>query len=108
MIVSPFGAKQQEHGMRVLVVENDRVTALGQIGVALKEAGGAIAICRPHAGDALPADASGEDAMVVMGGPQYALDDESHAYLPALARLMRRFGDAGKSVLGGCLGSQLL
>jgi GMP synthase (glutamine-hydrolysing) len=108
MVVSPLGAKQREHGMRVLVVENDRVTALGQIGVALREAGADIDICRPHAGDALPVDESGHDAIVVMGGPQNALDDENHTYLPELARLMRRFGDADKSVLGICLGSQLL
>ena len=42
--------------MRVLVVENDRVTLLGQIGVALEEAGADLDICRRHAGDALPAD----------------------------------------------------
>ena len=42
--------------MRVLVVENDRVTLLGQIGIALDEAGAELDICRPHAGEALPAD----------------------------------------------------
>jgi len=94
--------------MRVLVVENDRVTLLGQIGIALGEAGAELDICRPHAGEALPADDAGHDAIVVMGGPQNARDDERHAYLPALAALMRRFGDADKSVLGVCLGSQLL
>ena len=94
--------------MRVLVVENDKVTLLGQIGVALEEAGAVIDICRPHAGDAIPADDTAHDAIVVMGGPQNALDDECHGYLPALAALMRRFGDADKSVLGVCLGSQLL
>ena len=94
--------------MRVLVVENDKVTLLGQIGVALEEAGAEIDLCRPHAGDAIPADDTAHDAIVVMGGPQNACDDERHAYLPDLARLMRRFGDAEKSVLGVCLGSQLL
>lgn len=94
--------------MRVLVVENDKVTLLGQIGVALEEAGAEIDRCRPHAGDTISADDAAHDAIVVMGGPQNALDDERHGYLPALATLMRRFGDAGKSVLGVCLGSQLL
>jgi GMP synthase-like glutamine amidotransferase len=94
--------------MRVLVVENDKVTLLGQVGVALEEAGAALDICRPHAGDAIPAGDSEYDAIVVMGGPQNALDDERHAYLPDLAALMRRFGEADKSVLGVCLGSQLL
>jgi GMP synthase-like glutamine amidotransferase len=107
MIVSR-GIDKQEYGMRVLVVENDRVTLLGQIGVALAEAGAELDICRPHAGDAIPANETGHDAIVVMGGPQNARDDARHGYLPALAALMRRFGDADKSVLGVCLGSQLL
>ncbi|MBD9374215.1 type 1 glutamine amidotransferase [Rhizobium sp. ARZ01] len=94
--------------MRVLVVENDRVTALGQVEVALREAGAEIVLCRPHAGEALPSDETSYDALVVMGGPQSAIDDEKHPYLPELADLMRRSGDAGKSVLGICLGSQLL
>ena len=94
--------------MRVLVVENDKVTLLGQVGVALEEAGAALDICRPHAGDAIPAGDSEYDAIVVMGGPQNARDDARHGYLPTLAALMRRFGDADKSVLGVCLGSQLL
>lgn len=94
--------------MRVLVVENDRVTALGPLETALREAGAEIRLCRPHAGEALPADEAGYDAIVVMGGPQSAIDDEKHPYLPDLAALMRRYGDAGKSVLGVCLGSQLL
>lgn len=94
--------------MRVLVVENDKVTPLGQIGVALGEAGADIDLCRPYAGDPLPADESGHDALIVMGGPQNALDDARHPYLPALARLMRRFTDKERSVLGVCLGGQLL
>ena len=98
----------REFGMRVLVVENDKVTLLGQVGVALAEAGAEIDLCRPHAGDAVPADDAAHDAIVVMGGPQNARDDARHGYLPALAALMRRFGDADKSVLGVCLGSQLL
>lgn len=94
--------------MRVLVVENDRVTVLGQVETALREAGAEIVLCRPHAGEALPEDVVSHDALVVMGGPQSAIDDEKHPYLPDLAALMRQYGDAGKSVLGVCLGSQLL
>lgn len=93
--------------MRVLVVENDKVTALGQVGAALREAGAEIVLCRAYAGEDVP-DEVDYDALVVMGGPQSAIDDEKHPYLPQLAALMRRYGDAGKSVLGVCLGSQLL
>ena len=94
--------------MRILVIENDNLTALGQIGEALAEAGAMLDRRRPASGDALPEDEAGHDALVVMGGAQNALDDAASPYLPALVRLMRRFGDSGRSVLGVCLGSQLL
>ncbi|WP_438750894.1 type 1 glutamine amidotransferase [Pararhizobium sp. O133] len=94
--------------MRVLVVENMIHSDLGQVGVALDEAGAEIDLRRPFNGDALPANPSGHDALVVLGGEQSALDDHIHPYLPDLARLMHAFTQADKSVLGICLGSQLL
>ena len=94
--------------MRILVVENDNLTVLGEVGEALAEAGAILDRRRPAAGDNLPADETEHDALVVMGGAQNALDDAASPYLPALVRLMRRFGDSGRSVLGICLGSQLL
>lgn len=94
--------------MRVLVVENMAHSDLGQVGVALLEAGAEIDLRQPFTGQALPSDIHGHDALVVLGGEQSAIDDHIHPYLPELARLMRKFADAGKSVLGICLGSQLL
>ena len=94
--------------MRVAVVENTRISHLGQVGVALEEAGAEIEVFRPWSGEVLPSGIDGHDALVVLGGEQNALDDEKHPYLPELAGLMREFGDAGKAVLGICLGSQIL
>jgi GMP synthase (glutamine-hydrolysing) len=94
--------------MRVLVVENMAQSDLGQVGVALQEAGAQIDRRRPFAGEALPGDVHGHDALVVLGGEQSAIDDALHPYLPELARLMRAFTNADKAVLGICLGSQLL
>lgn len=94
--------------MRVAIVENTRVTHHGQVGVALHEAAARIDIYQPFAGQPLPTLADGHDALVVLGGEQTALDDQTHPYLPALAHLMRAFTDDGRAVLGICLGSQLL
>lgn len=93
--------------MRVAIVENTRVTEVGQVGIALAEAGAKTATIRAYAGEPLP-DLDAFDALVVFGGEQNARDDEKHPYLPELASLMRRFGDSAKAVLGICLGSQLL
>jgi len=94
--------------MRVLVVENMVHSNLGQVGVALDEAGAEIDLRRPFLGEALPGGIHAHDALVVLGGDQSAVDDHIHPYLPELARLMRAFADADKAVLGICLGSQIL
>jgi GMP synthase-like glutamine amidotransferase len=94
--------------MRVLVVQNLDNTGLGQVGTALAEAGAAIDICNAHHGEALPENAGGHDALVVLGGGQNARDDEAYPYMPGLLSLMRDFADGDKAVLGICLGSQLL
>ena len=93
--------------MRVAVIDNTEVSHLGQVGVALREANAEIEVFRPWNGQALP-DGSYHDALVVLGGEQNALADDTHPYLPELTRLMRRMGQAGKAVLGICLGAQLL
>jgi len=94
--------------MRVLVVHNYDNTGLGQVGAALAEAGAELDLRRPYQGDPLPQDANGHDAMVVLGGGQNALDDHDYPYFPALLDLTRDFAGKDRSVLGICLGGQLV
>ena len=94
--------------MRVAVVENIKPSPLGLLGQALGEAGVEVEIFRPREGGPLPLDPETHDGLIVMGGEQSALDDVDHPYLPELARLMRRWGEADRAVLGICLGAQLL
>jgi GMP synthase-like glutamine amidotransferase len=94
--------------MRVLVVQNFDNEGLGQIGAALVEAGADIDLRKPYRGETLPQDSADHDAMVMLGGAQNALDDEICPYFPALLDLTRDFADKDRSVLGICLGSQLL
>lgn len=94
--------------MRVLVVQNFNGAGLGQLRVALEEAGAQIDHVDAHLDGGLPAGPDGHDALVVLGGAQNALADAEHPYLPQLCELMRAFGDAGRAVMGICLGSQLL
>jgi GMP synthase-like glutamine amidotransferase len=56
----------------------------------------------------LPGTSNDHDAIVVLGGAQNALDDEICPYFPALVDLTRDFAEKDRSVLGICLGSQLL
>ncbi|MDA0952279.1 MAG: type 1 glutamine amidotransferase, partial [Proteobacteria bacterium] len=64
--------------------------------------------CRIDTGESLPEGHEGWDGLVMMGGAQYAEDDAQHPYLGPSADLARAFHDAGKPVLGVCLGSQVL
>ena len=93
--------------MRVAIVENTRITHHGQVGVALHEEAALIDLWKPWSDNALPTTDE-SDALVVFGGEQSATDDHTHPYLPALADLMAAYTQAGKPVLGICLGSQLL
>ncbi|WP_274630022.1 type 1 glutamine amidotransferase [Arvimicrobium flavum] len=93
---------------RVLAVHNFDHTGLGNLGTALAEAGIEIDVVMAHLDEPLPADASGHDAIVVLGGGQNARDDDKHPYFPALLDLIRDFEARDRAVLGICLGSQLM
>lgn len=94
--------------VRVAIVENLKNTHLGPLGRALDEVEAELEWFRPRQDGSLPSGIHDHDALIVLGGEQSAVDDVAHPYLPALADVMRRFGDADKSVLGICLGAQLL
>ncbi|WP_342235739.1 type 1 glutamine amidotransferase [Inquilinus sp. OTU3971] len=94
--------------MKILTLQNNDISPSGAIGAAIAEAGGAEEVRFPEHGDALPADASGHDGLLVLGGVQHAADDVAHPHLPAQMAVIRAFAEAGKPVLGICLGGQLL
>lgn len=92
--------------MRVAIIENTAVTHHGQVGVALHEVGARIDLWKPWRDNALP-DLGSYDALVAFGGEQNALADDTHPYLPRLARLMKDSAQMGIATLGVCLGSQV-
>lgn len=94
--------------VKILTIQNADLTPSGVIGDAIAEAGGVEDVRFPEHGDTLPADVSGHDGLLVLGGTQHAADDAAHPYLPAELAAIRAFAVAGKPVLGICLGSQLL
>lgn len=62
---------------------------------------------RLYAGDHLPA-LDRFDMLVVMGGPMSIHDEFEHVWLKAEKWFIRQVIEAGKPILGVCLGSQLL
>ncbi len=93
--------------MRVAIIENTAVTHHGQVGVALHEAAALVEVFRPWKDGQLP-EAGAHDGLIAFGGTQNALADDTHPYLPQLARLMQETGASGRAVLGICLGAQVM
>jgi len=94
--------------MNVLVIKNNVNTPPALVGDHLIAAGASLTIVQPHDGDALPASTEGFDAAVILGGPQHAGDGKNYPAFAPMLNLLRGFHDAGKPLLGICLGSQLL
>lgn len=94
--------------MKALVIEHSPSEGPLRIGALLAERGVEHRTCAVHRGDAVPADLSPGELLVVMGGPMGVGDADRLPYLKAeIALIGARLG-AGGSVLGICLGSQLL
>lgn len=89
---------------RVLVVEHEPGCPLGRLPLP----GLALDVVRPWRGQALPADLSGHDGLVVLGGQVAAWEDDAAPWLPATRSLLARAAGDGVPALGICLGAQLL
>ncbi|MGM8886301.1 type 1 glutamine amidotransferase [Psychrobacter sp. 1U2] len=66
-----------------------------------------ITISRSYDNDELPAPDS-FDWLIVMGGPMSVHDEEKHLWLIKEKRLITQTIDAGKTVIGVCLGAQII
>lgn len=92
---------------RVLVVQHQDDCPPALVGDWLIDAGCALDVRHPYAGDPLPADLGDHDALVVLGGSMGAGDDSAHPWLTATKELIRLAARSGVPTLGICLGHQL-
>lgn len=90
---------------RWLIVQHVAHEGPGLIADALGDAGHQADVVRLDRGESLPTDGS-IDGLVVMGGPMGVHDDGDHPWLVAERDLIGAVADAGKPVLGVCLGAQ--
>ncbi|MDQ6648500.1 MAG: type 1 glutamine amidotransferase [Actinomycetota bacterium] len=94
---------------RALVVTHTEHEGPGLLADWLAAAGVEVDVVAPYAGDRLPATTPGTHrALIVMGGPMSANDDDSCPWLGATKKLMRDAVDRSVPTLGICLGGQLL
>jgi GMP synthase-like glutamine amidotransferase len=93
---------------RALVVTHSPTEGVGNVGTWLEAAGVELDVVEPWDGDEVPQDPTQYDAVLVMGGPQQAYDDDSAPWIRATKELLRRAVGEHVPTLGVCLGAQLL
>lgn len=92
---------------RALVVQHTPSEGLGWMQEWLPDAGVHVHPIHPYLGHRVPPSVEG-DALVVLGGPMGAMDDEAAPWLPSVRSLLATAIDDGVPTLGICLGAQML
>ncbi len=92
---------------RVLVIRHSEIDQPGFFGEVMEQAGIAWEPCDPWQGEPFPA-LEDYDAVLAMGGPQQADEEDLHPWLGPEKALLREAVAEGMPVLGVCLGCQLL
>jgi GMP synthase-like glutamine amidotransferase len=92
---------------RVHVVQHTATEGLGLLAEWLPPIGADVHPTHPYLGNRVPPSVEG-DALIVLGGPMGAHDDEVAPWLPSVRELMRSAIEDGVPTIGVCLGAQLL
>ena len=94
--------------IRALAIVHQDDAGPGVFAGAFADAGIRLDAWMISAGGEPPADPAAYDAVAVFGGAMHADEEERHPWLGEEKRLLAGLLDAGKPLLGVCLGSQLL
>ena len=90
------------------MLEHDASDPLLRLKAWLADAGAQVEVLHLHAGEPVPTDLTGYDALISLGGEMGAYDDDIAPWLPAARDLLSRAVATRTPTLGICLGSQLL
>ena len=93
---------------RILVFQHHPASPAGLVGERMAARDARVTSLDAEHGVELPADAAEHDGLLILGGAMNAYDDQHCRHFPALLDLARTYAEAGKPVLGICLGGQLL
>jgi len=94
---------------KVLIVQNVALEGPGFLGPGMAEAGWELDLRRmDRERSSLPAALDGYRALIILGGPMGANDEDRFPYLRRVQQLIRQAAEGGLPVLGICLGGQLI
>jgi len=93
---------------KIWVLQHTACETLGTIADALEAEALAWQYVRVFEGKAVPAEIGDAGGLIVMGGPMGVYEQDRYPHLKDELRLIESALEAGKPVLGVCLGSQLL
>ncbi|WP_042355626.1 type 1 glutamine amidotransferase [Bacillus rubiinfantis] len=93
--------------MKIHYIQNDELATLGFIDEWVKNNHHQLTATKMYANEALPL-LEEFDLLIILGGRMGAYEEEKFPWLIVEKQFIRKAIDAGKKVLGICLGSQLL
>lgn len=94
--------------MNIVIAVHVESEGPGSLGTFLESKGARLNVVRLHNGDALPQAIEGLDAFISMGGPMNVYEEDKYPYLRDETLFLRKAIQAGKPVLGICLGAQMI
>ncbi len=94
--------------MKIIVIEHVESEGPGSLGPFLESAGAETRTVRFYAGDRLPQDFRGIDAVISMGGPMNVYEEDRYPFLKEETAFLKRAMEAEVPALGICLGAQMI
>src|SRR4029079_2819128 len=95
-------------GTSWIVLRHTPAEGLGLLGNALRDPGVHNRYLDVPRGEPLPKDVRSVGGVIVLGGPMGAYDADKHAFLTTETTFIEKAIEAGRPVLGVCLGAQLI
>ncbi len=93
---------------RVLVIRPDELSPAGLIAESLERAEIHAVTVKLDEGDAPPDDLDAYDGALLLGGPQSVVEEKDAVLIADCTEVARRYNQAGKPLLGICLGAQVI
>jgi|SRR5208283_2711103 len=94
--------------MKIIVIMHVESEGPGSLGTYLESVRAEALTVRLYAGDSLPSEFSGFDAVVSMGGPMNVYEEDQYPFLKEETGFLKGAVEADLPVLGICLGAQMI